>query len=117
MPDRLPAIRDPVPQVSAHDLTLQVEACRELCVSPFQRITGLRQLLCRRCRLAKPSAGTSSKVEMELASVTSERPIRSAVSLTDDHIQFQNYSRSSAQSVAVGHSFIPLNDFSADLHR
>ena len=65
-------------------------------------------------RLTEPSAGTSSKVEMELASVISGRSIRSAVSLTDDHIQFQHYSRSSAQSVAVGHSIIPLNDFSTD---
>ncbi len=65
-------------------------------------------------RLTEPSAGTSSKVEMELTSAVSGRSIRSAVSLTDDHIQFQHYSRSSAQSVAVGHSIIALNDFTAE---
>ncbi|MDQ0324034.1 hypothetical protein QO002_006241 [Pararhizobium capsulatum DSM 1112] len=65
-------------------------------------------------RLTEPAPGTSAKVEMELASEFSGRSIRSAVSLTDDHIQFQHYRHSSSQSVSVGHSVIGLNDFSLE---
>jgi hypothetical protein len=65
-------------------------------------------------RLTEPAPGTSSKVEMEIASEISGRSIRSAVSLTEDHIQFQHYRRSSAQSVSVGHNVISLNDFTTD---
>lgn len=65
-------------------------------------------------RLTEPAPGTSSKVEMEIASEISGRSIRSAVSLTEDHIQFQHYRQSSAQSVSVGHNVISLNDFTTD---
>ncbi|OBZ96752.1 hypothetical protein ADU59_03160 [Pararhizobium polonicum] len=67
-----------------------------------------------RMRLTEPAPGTSSKVEMEISSDVSGRSIRSAVSLTEDHIQFQHYRRSSAQSVSVGHNVISLNDFTTD---
>jgi hypothetical protein len=65
-------------------------------------------------RLTEPAPGTSSKVEMEIASELTGRSIRSAVSLTEDHIQFQHYRRSSAQSVSVGHNVIGLDDFTTD---
>ncbi|KQS95429.1 MULTISPECIES: hypothetical protein [unclassified Rhizobium] len=65
-------------------------------------------------RLTEPAPGTSARVEMELASEVSGRSIRSAVSLTDDHIQFQHYRLSSAQSVSVGHNVIGLNDFTLE---